>query len=249
MPDSTQQNSQTDKVQIVFWDERDRSPEALELQVVDRIGPELLPACDRLTALVHDVQAAKVRCPAPPRRGESRPAGMLDLWPTSNEVTDLALARLREAGFRPAAWRVEETVYTQYGDNRWGKKRDWPDGARSPGVVLLTLMERPRRLSKDEWLRRWYGRQSPVSEQMQPRARYVRNLVLDAITPDAPPVEGIVEEAWPDGRHVENPFLFYGARNPVELVINQAKMMASVLSFLNILKLRTQMVGEYFLKS
>jgi hypothetical protein len=110
-------------------------------------------------------------------------------------------------------------------------------------------MERPRRLDRDTWMRRWHGRQSPMSEAMQPRCRYVRNVVLRPLTPGAPPFEGIVEEAWPSFRHVTNPFLFYGASNPFELIKNMAIMLYSVVSFLDLWRIRTVTMSEYFLRS
>jgi hypothetical protein len=90
---------------------------------------------------------------------------------------------------------------------------------------------------------------SPVSERIQPRARYVRNLVLDAITPGAPPFEGIVEEAWPSKIHVMNPYLFYGARSTIELAVNMTRILSAVLGFLELTKIRTTMMSEYFLRT
>jgi len=126
---------------------------------------------------------------------------------------------------------------------------DWPDGERSPVIMAVTLMERPHRLSHEEWIHRWHGTQSPVSEAMQPRARYIRNVVVKAVTPDAPPFEGIVEEAWPSARHITNPFLFYGAKNIFQLAGNMYRMFRSVSGFLNFTKIRTSTMSEYILRS
>jgi hypothetical protein len=156
---------------------------------------------------------------------------------------------LRNAGFQVAGYVVEEQIYTDYGGNAHASPRDWPDGVRSPGVLAVTLMERPGRLDREEWMRRWHGRQSPMSEAMQPRCRYVRNVVTRALNPGAPPFEGIVEEAWPSFRHVTNPFLFYGAANVFELVKNMAIMLRSVTSFLTLWRIRTVMTSEYFLET
>jgi len=172
------------------------------------------------------------------------------LWLNDTEKQQACEEILRSAGFRLAGYLVEESIYTEYGGNRHSQPRDWPDGQRSPGVVAVTLMERPARLSREEWIRRWHGRQSPVSEAMQPRTRYIRNVVLRPLTPDAPPYEGIVEEAWPSARHATNPFLFYGAgRNPLKLMWNMAVMLRSVIHFLELTRIRTTMTSEYILKS
>ena len=106
---------------------------------------------------------------------------------------------------------MSESLYTDYGQNEFAAPRGWPDGERSPGLVMVTLMERPPRLGYEEWVRHWHEVQSPVSAAIQPRTRYVRNAVFRPVTEGAPPYEGIVEECWPSARHVEDPMLFYCA--------------------------------------
>ena len=61
--------------------------------------------------------------------------------------------------------------------------------------------------------------------------RYVRNAVARAITPDAPPIEGIVEEAWPSPEHMTDPMLFYCAGDDTELMKrNLSAMLESVMA-------------------
>ena len=84
---------------------------------------------------------------------------------------------------------------------------------------------------------------------MQPRARYVRNVVREVLTPGAFPYEGIVEESWPSPEHVKNPFLFYGAGNVFSLVRNVATMLSSVTDFLPITRIPNVMTSEYFVRS
>jgi len=68
----------------------------------------------------------------------------------------------------------------------------------------------PRRIPEDEWLRRWHGRMSPVSESIQPRQRYTRRHVRAVLTEGAPPFAGIVEEVFASPRHVRNPLARVG---------------------------------------
>ena len=58
----------------------------------------------------------------------------------------------------------------------------WPDGERSPGVLTVALIHRPEGLDYREWITRWHGTQSPVSAELQPRTRYVRNEVVRPVT-------------------------------------------------------------------
>ena len=238
-----------DKLIYILWGPQEQDRKQRQQVLLQEVAPKLLASgAMKLTLYIVD-QDSKVKSPAPFHPGE-RMCAEVALWLDSAEQRAPHEEALRSAGFRFAGYLVDETVYTEYGGNRHSGPRNWPDGTRSPGIIAITLMERPKRLSREEWIRRWHGRQSPVSEAMQPRARYIRNVVTSAVTPDAPPYEGIVEEAWPSARHITNPFLFYGAgKNPFRLVWNMIVMLRSVTNFLDLTRVRTTMTSEYILKS
>jgi hypothetical protein len=202
----------------------------------------------RLTIDIDDPDA-DMRSPAPKLYSGEPICALLNIWVEETNRRKNIEDMLRYAGFRIAGYLVEESIFTEYGGNRHAGPRDWPDGRRSPGITLVTLMERPKRLSRDEWIKRWHGVMSPVSEEIQPRTRYVRNLVVEAITPGAPPFEGIVEEAWPSKKHVTNPFLFYGADNMWHLAGNMCRILRAVKSFLDLRRIRTTPMSEYFIKT
>jgi hypothetical protein len=219
---------------------------ARRVSLVDQVSPQLLAlGADRLTVTVAD-EAADVPGPNP-FVTKGLPVALVSLW--TDASADPLVACVTGAGFTVAAYEVDETVPTTYGDNRHAAPRDWPDGVRSRGVTAVSLIEQHPTLSYDEWLRRWHGRMSPVSERIQPRTRYVRNRVLRALTPDAPPWAAIVEECWPSPKHVSNPFLFYGASNPVTMVFNSLQILAAVTAFTRIWRVRTFMASEWFIRS
>lgn len=238
-----------EKIIYLLWGPRDQDRADRQRILLKEVAPQLLDAgIAGLTMYIVDPDA-DVRPPSPFHPGE-RICSEVAIWNHDPGKRGLYGDILGSAGFRLAGYLVDESIYTEYGGNRHAGPRDWPDGQRSPGIVTVTLMERPKRLSHEEWIRRWHGKQSPVSEAMQPRCRYIRNVVLEAITPDAPPFEGIVEEAWPTYRHATNMFLFYGAgRNPLKLIWNFFKMMRSVMYFLDITRIRSTMTSEYILKT
>jgi hypothetical protein len=237
------------KIVYILWAPPAWDKDRIRATLLEGCAPQLLQhAAERLQMNIAD-RFAEVRSPAPGVPFERPMCAQVNVWVPEPASRFALEGVLRRAGFQVAGYLVEEQVYTDYGGNAHGSPRDWPDGERSPGVLAVTLMERPRRLSHEEWVRRWHGRQSPMSEAMQPRARYVRNVVKNALTPGAPPFEGIVEEAWPSFEHVTNPFLFYGASNVFELVKNMAIMLRGVTSFLTLWRIRTVMTSEYFLAS
>lgn len=214
--------------------------------LVDQLAPRLLEHTERLTVAVAD-DAAKMKSPSPfPLSGE-RPVALIDLWPTGDPQESVAI--LQSGGFTVHAWSAEESIPTDYGDNEHASSRDWPDGERSPGIGVMSLLPRPRRLDREEWVRRWHGVMSPVSGEIQPRTRYVRNLFIEALTPDPPDYEGAVLECWPSKEHVSSPWLFYGASNPWQLVVNQIRIIRAVTHCFPLTRIPAVPMSEYLLRS
>ena len=92
------------------------------------------------------------------------------------------------------------------------------------------------------WLRTL---KSHRKEAMQPRMRYVRNAVSWPVTEGAPAYEGIVEEAWPSARHLEDPMLFYCADGSKQtLRHNMGRMLESVQGFLDLPRIRSATLSE-----
>ena len=223
---------------------------ALASSVLVSLAPRLLDAGAAQLGLDVIDPESKLRSPTLSLPWEMELCGLVNAWVEELTAHDRLAACLQGAvGWRVAGYRVEETVYTDYGDNRHAAPRDWPDGQRSPGIVQVTLLRRPRRLPPEEWLRRWHGTMSPVSEAIQPRTRYVRNLVLEALTPGAPRWDGVTEEAWPSARHVKRQFLYFGADSAWQLAVNTARILRAVTGFLHIWEIRSAMMGEYLMRS
>ena len=237
------------KLIYLLWASKGQSKQEIRDLLLKDVQPKLYQAgVEKLTMYIDD-EFSNVRSPAPKLYSGPPISAELSLWVGDIERHGDIENILAAHSFRLAGYQVDESIYTEYGGNRHFRERDWPDGERSPVVMAVTLMERPKKLSHEEWIHRWHGTQSPVSEAMQPRARYIRNVVLQAVTADAPPFEGIVEEAWPSARHITNPFLFYGAKNVFQLARNMYRMYRSVTGFLELRRIRTTNMSEYILRS
>jgi hypothetical protein len=239
------------KLLYLLWAPTGSSRDSFCDRLLSELLPELLasePAIQTLSLQARDSDA-RVRSPSPGCTGRAPFDAMLSLQVSSLRLRGSVEARLETACTKIAGYRCDETLYTDYGQNRHADPRSWPDGERSPGVVAVTLLERPRHILHAEWVRRWHDRQSPLSELMQPRTRYVRNVVTHSLTPHAPIYGGIVEEAFPSARHVEDPYLFYGAQSLAGLAENMGSMLRSVTSFLELPRIQTVMTSEYFMLS
>jgi len=201
-----------------------------------------------VTFNVHDAAADRAPSPAPAPEGEHPHVAEVSMWLDCYERTadiDAALAALRQP---TASYLVVESLYDDYGTTPYAQPRDWPDGERSPGVLTVALIHRPEGLDYREWITRWHGTQSPVSGELQPRTRYVRNEVVRSLTEGAPDLGGIVEEGWPSTAHVADPMLFFNATTPDELNANVSRMITSVDACLDMARLRSSTMSEYLIK-
>ena len=237
------------KLIYLLWPRDPMRPADRRVALVERCAPRLLDSGARGLLMNIDDDLVTVPSPTPTTKFTNPFAAEVSIWLDNPDARGPLEAILVEAGFDLAGYRVREHVYTDYGGNQHGAPRGWPDGERSPYIISVTPLERPKRITKDRWMRHWFNRQGPMSEKMQPRARYVRNIVDEVLTPGAVPYEGIVEESWPSERHMTNPFLFYGARNRFEVLKNMGIMLQSVATFLPIWKITSVTMSEYFVRT
>ena len=215
-----------------------------------RVAEELLSLDPvRLTIDVWDPES-DIAAPVPTPAGETPLHGVISLWVDSIEQRAPFEEVLHAAAVRLAGYSVVESLYRDYGGNQWGAPRSWPDGERSPGVLTVALLQQHPDQSFDEWMTRWQTRISPITEEIQPRTRYVRNAVFRPITDGAPLVSGIVEEAWPSLAHVTDPMLFYCAEgDPEKMNANITQMIEEINAFVDLSTLRSVTMSEWILKS
>jgi hypothetical protein len=218
--------------------------------MLDGVGRELLAAGPRGLSMDLDDEEATVDAPVPWPAGEEPVRAVVSIWVDAYDFRAPFEAILGNVATRLACYQVVESLYGDYGKNPWSTPRDWPDGQRSPGVLTVALLEQHPDMGFEEWVRFWHDHQSPMSEAVQPRCRYVRNAVFRAITDDAPPYRGIVEEAWPSPEHVRDPMLFYNADgDPETMNANITTMIEHVNAFLDLGALRSVTMSEWLLRT
>jgi hypothetical protein len=244
-------------VEKVIWVARgpaDTDRGAVRDALVDGLAPALLgePSVRGLSMAVDDPEA-DVAAPVPWPDGEPVLLATISTWLPAYDHRAPVEARIRgtaaELDLVVHGYVVTESLYTEYGETEHGVPRTWPAGQRSPGVLTVGLLRRPEGHDRLAWLRHWHGVQSPESAELQPRCRYVRNLVALPLDDDAPPLDGIVDEAWPSNAHVADPDLFYnGGGDPAVVQRNVERMLANVTAFLDLATFRTATMGEYLFR-
>jgi len=70
-------------------------------------------------------------------------------------------------------------------------------GERTDGFANLAFLRRPARLTEVAWLDAWQNGHSQLAIDTQSTFGYTQNVVVRALTDDAPAFDGIVEELFP----------------------------------------------------
>jgi len=233
----------------LVWDRPSRSGADLRAQLIDEIAPKLLAHSPHGLQMDLDDDGAQVKSMVAIPGDELPVRALVSIWVDAHDTRGAYEDVLAEVGVRRAGYLVTESLYRDYGGNEHAPPRDWPDGQRSPGVVTLTVFDKPAGVTDEAFYGHWYSHQSPMSEWMQPRARYVRNAVVRALTPGAPNYRALVEEAWPTAEHVSDLQAFFGATDPDELGERIRIMLDSTKLLYNPDTMRNYTLSEYILKS
>jgi hypothetical protein len=240
-----------EKLVYLIWG--DGSPEhgdRLRNQLLE-IAPGLTDVGARaVTVNVHDGAAAEAPSPVPTPDGEYPHVAEISVWVDSYDRRAPLEEMIFGTGLSTAGYLVVESLYEDYGTTSHSAPRDWADGRRSPGVLTVSLIHRPEGLDYATWIERWHGTQSPLSGELQPRCRYVRNEVVRPLSHGAPEIHGIVEEAWPSAHHVADPMLFFNAHgDPAVLAAHITTMLDSVNACLDLGRIRNTTMSEYLVKT
>jgi hypothetical protein len=238
-----------EKLVYLIWERPSFDPAALRQRFLDDIAPRLLELGPHALQIDLDDEHAQMQSMVPVPGDELPVRACVSIWIDAHDERAPYEAILRTAGVRSAGYLVTESMYRDYGDNAHAPKRDWPDGARSPGIITLTIFDKPAGMDDETFYGHWYGHQSPMSEDMQPRSRYVRNAVVRGVTPGAPRYRAIVEESWPSVEHVTNLHTFFGASSNEELGENIRVMLDSTKLLYDPATMRNYPLSEYIIKS
>jgi hypothetical protein len=103
-------------------------------------------------------------------------------------------------------------------------------GSRTTGLANIALLRRPDRLDRDAWLARWQLHHTKVAIETQSTFGYTQNAVWRALTPDAPAIDGIVEELFP-AEAITDLHAFFGAADELDLNDRINRMIESTTAF------------------
>jgi len=123
------------------------------------------------------------------------------------------------------------------------------EGGRIAGLCTVALLEKPEHMEHEAWRDRWQNHHTQVAIETQSTFVYIQNLVVRALTPDAPPWTAIVEECFP-AEAATDPMVFYAAgRSKETLQENQRRMIESCQTFIDFTTLELHPMSAYLVKA
>jgi hypothetical protein len=227
-----------EKLVYLVWDR----PSADVRTVLDDVAPRLLALHPHRLQIDLDDEEANVASMVKVPDDELPVRACVSVWLDAHDFRTPYEDALARVGVRRAGYLVTESLYHEY------DSRDWADGTRSPGITTLTVFDKPANVDDETFYGHWYAHQSPMSEWMQPRVRYVRNAVVRALTPGAPRYRAIVEESWPAVETVTDLKTFFGAHDDdlgerIRIMLDSTKLLYDPTT------MRNYTMSEYILKS
>jgi hypothetical protein len=239
-----------EKLMYLVWLDPEVSRAEVGELMLGRTAPALLDLNPHGLSMDLRDGGSDIPAPMPLPEGEPPLHALVSIWVDAVDHRPPYEDVLGTLGQRVCGYEVVESLYSEYGENPWSTPRDWADGERSPGVLTVALLRQHPAQSFEEWMTRWHTRISPITEAIQPRCRYVRNAVFRALSEGAPPVQGIVEEAWPSLDHVTDPMLFFCAGGDAEKMnANITTMIEEISAFVEMDTFRSYTMSEWILKS
>jgi hypothetical protein len=199
------------------------------------LGPRALSMnlADDRAAYAQGIRITRMRDPL---------AGTVSIW------LDTALARapveevLAGATERLAGYLVLESVPIV------NTTRKAPLGERTPGITTVALLEKPEGMAYEDWIERWQGQHTQVAVETQSTFFYIQNVIVRAVSANAPAWTAIVEEGFP-AEAATDPMVFYAAGGSREkLEENRRRMMESCRRFIDFERLESHPMSSYVLR-
>jgi hypothetical protein len=227
-----------EKLVYLSWKRPEASLEAYREELLGATAARLLAVgARRLEVSVSDVLGTIPKPLLLMGEGATLSAAV-SLWLDCYDARGPLEAVLRESAARLDGYLVTESVPQPCPD------RDWPDGARSPGVTHFTWFEKPARLADEDFFRAWHEVHTPFSFELHPRRwSYVRNSVARTLTPGSRPVRAIVVERFRELEDYTDPKRLFGSK---EALVRSG---AEVAHYADTQRLHSVPLSEFILRS
>jgi hypothetical protein len=221
-----------EKLCTALWRAADADPQGLATWMRGELLPQLSVASDVRGATVHveSVDPAHTAFRHGTVADGRLLTGLVSVWLDSYQDAPELAALLEQAPVAlSASYLVCESVPQAYGD-----VMTWPEGEPSPGLSIVTLLDKPEGTDEKVFYHYWHELHRVTTAECHPFASYVRNEVARPLTDGAPRWRGIVTESSPDVQDFLDPHRFYvsgGDRD--QLKANQRRVVEETSVFID----------------
>lgn len=168
--------------------------------------------------------------------------GMISVWVNSSVYREQ-----QEAIIAPVVDRFHGYLVTE-SEPTVNSLHPAVEGERTYGMNEIVFLQRPQRISYEEWLDTWHNSHTQIAIDTQSTFGYRQNVVVRKLTEAGPHIDAVIEENFPP-EAMTSPHAFYGAEGNEELFqANQKAMIDSVMRFIDFDKLDVMPTSEYLLK-
>jgi hypothetical protein len=122
-------------------------------------------------------------------------------------------------------------------------------GERTAGFAQVALLQRPARLSVEQWIDIWQYSHTKIALETQSTFSYTQNLVVRPLTASAPEINAIVEESFPLPALTDQAVFYDAKDDDAKLAKNSQTMMESCARFIDFDKINVCPTSEYIYKN
>ena len=225
-----------EKFVVLIWKRQGASAAEFAAQLRSSVVDDLRSlGAERIRVSVEDEEVAageglRIACVSPPK------SGMVSMWCESSPIA-AASTVITAMSARIAAYRVRESSPLVHDPV--------PSGTRTPGFSTVTCFAKRPDLTYDGFREIWYGEHEACAIETQSTFGYVRNEVVERITPEAPAWDASVEENFPIAALTDEQ-AFYDAIGDAESTSrNASRMFSTVQKFLDLSTVDRTACSEY----
>lgn len=166
------------------------------------------------------------------------PAAIVSFWLNSSHIRKPFEKLLEAEAPRIAGYAVTESTVLPI-------TKTHEDGKRTKGFSQIALIQRPPRVTHEEYLDTWLGSHTQVGVETQSNFYYCQNIVNRVLTAGSPLWASIVEECFPL-EAMTDPQAFYDAAGNEEKYQERfARMMNSCGRFIDVDKIDVMITSEF----
>jgi len=118
-------------------------------------------------------------------------------------------------------------------------------GARTHGMNQVVLLQRPSRLTRQQWLEIWQHSHTTLAIETQSSFGYRQNIVVHAVSEPQVLCDAIVEENFPAAAMTDREAFYNAVGNPTLKAANERRMIESCLRFIEFDRIDCIPTSEY----